>query len=231
MTTRVDDREPRGRLAEIAYRDVKRRILEGEYQPGSRLRIETLVSELGVSRHPVMEAMKRLSGEGFVAILPQVGCEVERPDVRDVADFFKMFAFAEGESAELAARRRSTIELTTLNELSGRIGALLTSGFTQHERAERYRALNARLHHEIRRMARSRLLRQIADGFWDRADFYVTSLLGVDVFAERLAVAHAEHESIIAAIERGDADTARSQMASHVSAFGNLPDRLVTVKM
>src|SRR5215470_3244264 len=64
------------RLAPVVYDLLKERLLEGEFQAGERLSVEALKAEFGVSKQPVMEALRRLSSEGLVEIIPQVGCRI-----------------------------------------------------------------------------------------------------------------------------------------------------------
>jgi DNA-binding GntR family transcriptional regulator len=56
--------------------------------------------EFGGSKQPVMEALRRLSGDGLIEILPQVGSRVATP--RDVSDFDVMFGGFEGTIAGVA---------------------------------------------------------------------------------------------------------------------------------
>ena len=66
------------RLAPVVYEMLKERLLEGTYQAGERLSVETLKTEFEVSKQPVMEALHRLAADGLVEIVPQVGCRVVR---------------------------------------------------------------------------------------------------------------------------------------------------------
>lgn len=50
------------------------------YQFGEVLSTYELAQEFGVSRRPVMDAAMRLASEGFISIIPQVGCRVIIPD-------------------------------------------------------------------------------------------------------------------------------------------------------
>jgi DNA-binding GntR family transcriptional regulator len=45
-----------------------------------------------VSKHPVIEALRFLSADGLVEIVPQVGSTAMTYSLQDVADFFEMFA-------------------------------------------------------------------------------------------------------------------------------------------
>ncbi|WP_089245593.1 GntR family transcriptional regulator [Rhodococcoides kyotonense] len=52
---------------------MKKRILDGRCKPGSRISIEEVRWEFGVSKNPVMDAMRRLETTGFAQIVPRSG--------------------------------------------------------------------------------------------------------------------------------------------------------------
>jgi DNA-binding GntR family transcriptional regulator len=54
------------RLNHAVYDQLKERLLEGRYAAGERLSTEALRIEFGVSKHPVMEATRRLAGDGLI---------------------------------------------------------------------------------------------------------------------------------------------------------------------
>ena len=62
--------------------------MEGRYPAGERLPTDDLRVEFGVSKQPVMEALRRLSSDGMVEIVPQVGCRVTRYELQEVEDFY-----------------------------------------------------------------------------------------------------------------------------------------------
>ena len=92
--------------AHDAYSHLMTELLEGELRPGDWLSVVELAARLKCSRVPVMEAVKRLAADGFVAIVPQVGCRVAMPEPHEVLDYFKLFATVEGCVTRFAAERR-----------------------------------------------------------------------------------------------------------------------------
>lgn len=218
MATRL----PRGRLAEAAYEHLKAKLLDGEYAAGDRVSVEEVVSRLRVSRQPVMEAVKRLAGEGFVEIIPQVGCRVVVPERREIEDFFRVFATVEGLCAELAAARASDADLDGLAAVAGRLR--LKRGMSAEEQAHRYRVHNREFHGEIHRLAGSSIVHGIARGLWDKSDFFITTAIGTVPFVLRVKDAVGEHGDILAAIRRRDGSLARRRMEEHVFAFARAVD-------
>src|SRR5882757_8685135 len=53
--------------AELAYRRLRERLVAGEYEPGQRLTELGICDDLGMSRTPVREALRRLQSDGLVA--------------------------------------------------------------------------------------------------------------------------------------------------------------------
>ena len=51
---------------DLAYSSIRARILSGDLPGGARLKEATLAAEMGLSRTPIREAIKRLTLEGFV---------------------------------------------------------------------------------------------------------------------------------------------------------------------
>jgi DNA-binding GntR family transcriptional regulator len=217
----VETMQRRGRLAEFAYEYTKGLLFEGAFRPGQKVRVEEMVGRLHTSRQPVMDAFKRLASEGFLEIIPQVGCRVVVPDPAEVADFFLIFGAIEGLAAELAATRRTASELAQLEEVAARVEVLASSGLDAAEMARSFRSLDRSLHEIVHRMARSQSVANVAAGMWDRCDFYLASAANGDFDAvRRIRESIGEHAAVIAAITAGDAEAAREHMEKHVLAFG-----------
>ena len=57
-------------LEGLAYRDIRKAIMEGRLAPGERIVANAIAVAAGVSRIPVMQALRRLESDGFVRITP-----------------------------------------------------------------------------------------------------------------------------------------------------------------
>jgi DNA-binding GntR family transcriptional regulator len=66
-------RERPQRLSAVVYDSIRRRIVAGDLAPNEKLSEADLAKELGVSRSPVRETLIRLTEEGLVRVMPQVG--------------------------------------------------------------------------------------------------------------------------------------------------------------
>ncbi len=206
----------RAGLADRAYDHLKHLLITGDINHQDWFPIEQIAGSLNTSRQPVMDALRRLAIEGFVEIVPQVGCRPKRPELCEIQDFFRFLADGEALIAELAAQRAQPGDIVSLQLISAQIGAL-SNHDASAEMHEIYRTLNRQLHRELRRIARSPALAEIIEGLGYKSDFFIAFANGERATPD-LRAAHAEHEQIIEAIAAGDSHGARSAMMRHVAA-------------
>jgi DNA-binding GntR family transcriptional regulator len=88
---------------EQAYLTLRRRLADGTYPPGSHLREEDLAAQLGVSRTPVREALRRLDAEGWLRVVPNQGAFAAEWSRQDIEEIFDLRALLEAHAAEHAA--------------------------------------------------------------------------------------------------------------------------------
>jgi DNA-binding GntR family transcriptional regulator len=218
--------DPGRARAHDAYAFLLTELLEGELGPGDWLSVVDIANQLGCSRVPVMEAIKRLAGEGFVVIVPQVGCRVAMPAADEVGDFFALFAAVEGCVTRLAAERRTTQDLRVFREVCARIDRELKRAGDAASRDPLYRHLNLLFHTEIHRMAGAPSACRIAAAMWDRSDFYIKVAFGSLYFTRRVRQAHL---AIRRALVAGDGDRAERAVKAHLRAVGEaVSERLRT---
>jgi DNA-binding GntR family transcriptional regulator len=203
------------RLNDAVYDQLKERLVEGRYAAGERVSAETLRLEFGVSKQPVMEALRRLSSDGLMEIVPQVGCRVSRYDLQEVDDFYVMFGGFEGTIAGIAALRRTAGQLAELDGVSARIEALRRETDAS-ARSHGYRVWNRRFHDVIHEMAHSRIMAETSRRMWDLSDFLINTTGVPQPLSSALDERHADHEDIRAALHAGDQARARAEMERHI---------------
>jgi DNA-binding GntR family transcriptional regulator len=99
-----DALDPHGR-SERAYRLIRRAIVDGEFEPGSRL-VEQRIGEMfDLSRTPVREALRALAADGLVTIERNRGAIVATMSDTDIRDLYELRARLESLAAERAAAR------------------------------------------------------------------------------------------------------------------------------
>src|SRR5205823_2770820 len=95
-------------LQEKAYLYLRGKILSGELGPGSAVSEVSIARELGNSRGPLREAIRRLTAEGFLQPAPAGGSVVVNFSRRDVAELYELRealeVYAVGKAAEHGLR-------------------------------------------------------------------------------------------------------------------------------
>ena len=207
---------PSGRMSAQVYDLLKARLVSGEFAPQSWIRVETLKGEYGVSKQPIMDALRMLNADGLVEIIPQVGCQVASYNATEIADFFSMFGGIEGSIAAAAAVRASSEQLDELRRISEEIAALrtLTDGA---QRAAAYLLLNRQFHATIYAMANSRIMTELSQRMHDLSDFLINTTGVPGALSGALNDRHNDHEHIIEALAAGDAERARSLTHAHIA--------------
>lgn len=103
-------------------------IVEGGFAEGSHLSERLLCDRLAVSRAPVREALKVLSAEGLVELLPNQGARISSLTVEHVRDIFEVVAVLEKEAARLVCRKASGAAIAMICELHFRMERHLELG-------------------------------------------------------------------------------------------------------
>jgi DNA-binding GntR family transcriptional regulator len=214
---------------------IQARVLSGAIATGTRLRQETLAAEFGVSRTPVREALRKLQASGLVEVLPRRGALVRRPTARDVREAYEVRAELEGLAAALAASRIRDGELRRLREAQELFRHSVASLLVWRKRRSDNEPLRMEAHDEwisandsfhlaIQEAAGNRRLRTtLADLHQSFPRDLTWIVLGEN--AKLLEDNVAQHEAILAAIERHDPVGSRAAMVEHVLRAGQLVTR------
>jgi DNA-binding GntR family transcriptional regulator len=105
----------------ILYQEAANRIREliehGSLVAGEKISEKQLCETFGISRTPLREALKVLTSEGLVEILPNRGARVSRLSLSDVKHTYDVMAALEGLAGEAACYRLNDEELAALCEL------------------------------------------------------------------------------------------------------------------
>jgi DNA-binding GntR family transcriptional regulator len=170
---------------------IRQAILDGMLPAGSRIDQRRLAEELQVSLVPVREALKVLSGEGFVQILPRRGAFVTETSLEDMEDLYFARVIIEGQAAYHAAEHLTDAHLRDLDHLYALMDAALRAhdydAFSQHNRA---------FHLTIYEASGSRYLSDMIRSLWELAERYRYRYLFLKDQAEKI---QAEHRAILEA--------------------------------
>lgn len=99
------------------YEKLRKKILEFEIYPGTRLTESELAADFQVSRTPVRAALQRLAVEGHIQIQPKQGCFVRGVDIEKISQYYDVRVHLEAAAVELACEHMSDDELDVLEEI------------------------------------------------------------------------------------------------------------------
>ena len=125
LPIRLDSYQP---LREVVCETLREAIVNGVLNPGERLMEIQLAEELGVSRTPVREAIRKLELEGFVIMVPRRGTYVADLSIKDINEVFEVRTSLDVLAAGLAAERITEEELEQLERLLVQIGEYIENG-------------------------------------------------------------------------------------------------------
>lgn len=196
---------PKGRtLREGVRNQLRARIFDGEYPPGTPLVERDLAQEFNVSRLPVREALRMLRQEGLVRERSSRGVEVSFLSAKEAADLFDLRLHLEVLAGRLAAVNATQEDLRRLEDLLDDTEDALKRGAV----LEVHRA-SADFHEQITALARNRFLRSALEPVQGRMRWI--SLNVADAYALLR-----EHRELLAAIASGDAESAAERSQIHV---------------
>jgi DNA-binding GntR family transcriptional regulator len=194
-------------IVDRVYESVRTRILDGSLERGARLRQEALAAELGVSRTPLREALRRLASEGLVELEPNRGARIPDLSRADMLSAYEARLALEPGAARLAAASRDRDALERMR-----------AAIERHRRATTHIALfdaNRAFHLALVDGARNEHLSRVAGILW-------ASRIGAVIYGkqdetpEQVAADADDHARIVEAVAAGDADRAERLVREHV---------------
>lgn len=115
-------------LRDVVFKTLRQAILKGDLEPGERLMEIQLANQLGVSRTPIREAIRKLELEGLVIMVPRKGAEVAKITEKDLKDVLEVRTSLEGLAIGLACERITREKAAELKYALERFNKALCSG-------------------------------------------------------------------------------------------------------
>lgn len=194
-------------LADQVFERLENEILSGKYARGEILTEMKLVADLGVSRTPIREAVKKLESEHIVELSGK-GIVVLGVTARDVADIYAIRMRLEGMAAAEAARNITEEELQTVRE-----ALELQEYYVTRSDADHIRSQDSRFHQLLYRYSGSEVFYDTLMPLLKKARKY--RRVSVEDNG-RAADSAAEHRAIFEAVAAHDPEKAESVATEHV---------------
>ncbi len=196
---------------------LKLQILEQQLPAGAPLNHSELCRTLKTSRTPVREALRMLEGLGLVMTVPHRGSYVAQLGLSDYLEIAQIRTLLEPFAARLAAGR---VPEAVLDALEQRLQTLNLEAPTSADHRALFQ-IDSDIHGAIGEAARNQRLSEINERLRSLCQgFSHDARLRFQVMVE-------EHMRLLAALRRGDADTAESIMRKHVGGFADALPQLV----
>jgi DNA-binding GntR family transcriptional regulator len=205
-------------LKDWAYNKIKEDILDLRVPPGSKLPVNRLANELGISRTPIREALNQLHCEGLVLVESRVGFFVAPMVKQDLEDLFEIRILLESYAAQKTALSITENDLSHLEELNNACLRAIEMGSE-----DSFLKVDISLHGLIiSRAGNPRLLSFIQD----IEDLTHRELsLGVRSI-ENVRASISEHQHLLEALRQRDSELASKAMYEHLC---NVKERVIKI--
>jgi DNA-binding GntR family transcriptional regulator len=198
----------RQNLHDVIVTRIRDMIIEGALAPGERIHEGNLGEELGVSRTPLREALKFLASEGLLELSPRRGATVKRFSPKDVQDTLFLIGELEALAGRLACTLASDVDIANVRATHDRM-------------IQMYKAKNRLPYFKLNQSIHTAIVQLSANGALATVHSSLQSRLRRIRYIghegpQKWAGAIADHEQIIVALERRDADGLGKALICHM---------------
>ncbi|HHY92634.1 MAG TPA: GntR family transcriptional regulator [Firmicutes bacterium] len=195
-------------LTDQAYQAIKNAIIANHLPPNSFLLEEQLARELGLSRTPVRDALKRLAYERLVVVTPNKGAVVSEISAADMQKIAVIREALEPLAAGQAAERTREEELARLAEvLEGQGRAIEDGNYTN------YLQFDCDFHRLVATATENELLADIITSLNTQVQRF---LILARNLPEKAPLAVTEHTVVLHALAAHDSKAAEAAMREHL---------------
>ena len=207
----MSEPDSRSRKTQCAE-DLRSRILTQALEPGVYLDETELAEVYGISRPPLREVLRQLSGEGYIQLVENRGAQVAPMSHKSLRNFFVAAPMIYAAVSRLAAENATPAQIERLKQVQWAFRAAIKNGNAAERALE-----NERFHSVIGEMADNEFLmpslrRLLIDHTRIGMTFYNPRRVQM---AETQSIAADQHDQFITLIEAGDADAAADLAVAH----------------
>jgi DNA-binding GntR family transcriptional regulator len=211
-----------GTIPDRVFSLLREAIVEGDIPAGSKISEPELAKVYGISRGPLREAIGRLEACGLVVRRPNVGARVVTLSSKQLIEIFHIREALEGMAARLAAQHMSMEEVADLRSLLTQHGQQIERD-VDHAYFQREGDLD--FHYRIVQGSHNaRMIDLLCNDLYHLVRLYRYQF---GMSSKRGPRAFVEHEHIVDAIERRDAEMAELMMRAHIRASRENVERML----
>ncbi len=183
-------------------------IMTGKLKEGDKINEGKLCSKMGISKTPLREALRVLSVEGLIELVPNRGSFVTKPTLEEITEMFDIMSLLEGFCARSACQKMSEDDFSQLEKFH----AQLEENFELRNQ-EGYIRMNNEFHSYLQELAGNRTLNQIVSGLRKKILLYRFQSLNM---RERFKNSIEEHRQLLDAFRQRDHEKAEMLMRVHL---------------
>ncbi len=195
---------PRSLARAEVYRTLKQWIVDLTLAPGEIIRDHDLAERLGVSRTPVREALRQLEDEGLIVTSFHKWTKVAPADLNEVQNLYPVVAALEAAAVRLAMPHLSNEDFARL----GQANLVMAKAIKRRDSPAATEADMA-FHALLVERSGNQEIARILDSLRPRIQRIELAYFGNQPVALQSA---ADHDEILDALRRGDADAACAAM-------------------
>lgn len=204
-------------LREQATAVLREAILDSRLRPGQRLVERELIEQTGVSRATIREALRQLTAEGLVTVVPQRGAIVVELTAKEVKDLYEVRAALESLAARLFAERATDAQLGELREAVDALREAVAHPDARRQPMQAIIAVKDRYYEVLMRGCGNDEITTVFGTLQARVRRMRAATLGQHGRAQETL---AEIEQVLSAIVRRDASAAAHLSQVHVERAG-----------
>jgi DNA-binding GntR family transcriptional regulator len=183
-------------------------IMIGELKHGDKINENELCASMEISKTPLREALRVLSAENLISLVPNRGAFVTKPSTGEIKEMFAVMSVLEGVCAHAATEKMTLADFSHLEELHAKL-----EEYFKCRNQKEYIRVNNRYHSFLQELAGNRTLNQIVKGLRKKILLYRFQSLNLP---GRFEDSIKEHRELLTAFRDRDAPKAEMIMKNHL---------------
>jgi len=206
-------------LHEEIANNLREMIMSGELKEGDKIKEDELCTVMEISKTPLREALRVLSAEGLIRLIPNRGSYVTTPTFEEIKEMFDVMSVLEGVCARTAAEKMSSGDFKKLEKIHHQ----LEKNFKLKDQKQ-YIHHNNLYHAFVQELAGNKTLNQIVNGLRQKILLYRFKSLNL---SGRFEQSIQEHRDLLEAFRNRDAEKAELLMTFHMKKQSEALEKLV----
>jgi DNA-binding GntR family transcriptional regulator len=187
-----------------------KRISEGVYVPGERLKEMALAHEFEVSQAPVREAFRELETLGVLVSEHYRGTRVRKVSSQEIYDAYQLRGYLEEVAAQLIPLEKLKNEIEFIESLQVSMRTAARTGDS-----DGFALANTQFHRSIVSLASNQMLLKV----WDSLEIGMLSRLNLQKNERKLRSLAEIHQPIVDSLKRGDLKQTGVLLREHAFSF------------